>query len=86
MITGASAPIYTTNMQQQLKTLRQQAGLTQSELAELANVSAVTICHVEQGKANVSMATLAKIATALHATVRVKIEPIITKREVSNSI
>ena len=44
---------------------RKSRGLTQATLAERANVSEALIAHVENGRRNVSLVSLRKIAAAL---------------------
>jgi transcriptional regulator with XRE-family HTH domain len=46
---------------------REQAGLTQVELATKAKVSPVTICKMEQPGGTVTMRTLRRVAAALDA-------------------
>jgi len=48
-----------------LRTLRAQLFLTQSELAEKAGVSHITVNRVETGKQNPSFKTIRKLAKAL---------------------
>lgn len=49
-----------------LKKLREQKGLTIEKLAELANISAGYLCHLENGsRNNPSIAVMTKIAKAL---------------------
>lgn len=50
-----------------IRTLRHRRRLTQSELAELANVSPSAIKYLEAGKGS-SLATLVKVARALDRT------------------
>jgi transcriptional regulator with XRE-family HTH domain len=61
----------------QLRNLRKQAGLTQAELAARAGVSPATVCNLENGKVNISIAKLKQIAKALKATVHVNIRPLV---------
>jgi transcriptional regulator with XRE-family HTH domain len=51
-----------------LRRLRQAAGLSQTALAEAANVSRRTIINLEAGEANISLSGLDRLAEALGAT------------------
>ena len=72
-------------IEQDILTLRQQVGLTQSELAEIAGVSQPFIAKLESGRAiNIELRTLVRIATALDAQVDARIrkseaEPLMRK-------
>ena len=60
-----------------LKRLRTQANLSQSELADFANISIRTIQELEQGRKDINKAqidTLLPIATALHVPVESLVE------------
>lgn len=60
-----------------LKRLRAQANLSQSELADFANISIRTIQELEQGRKDINKAqidTLLPIATALHVPVESLVE------------
>jgi transcriptional regulator with XRE-family HTH domain len=50
----------------QLRVFRTAAGLSQKELAELAGVTAVTVCHVERGTTQPQRRTAEGIALALN--------------------
>ena len=66
-----------THPESNLKRLRIQANLSQSELANFANISVRTIQELEQGRKDINKAqidTLLPIATALHAPVEALIE------------
>jgi len=52
-----------------LKTLRKNAGLTQTELAEQLGVSQVTIVHYEQGKKKPEMDKVPKLAKILGVSI-----------------
>ena len=52
-----------------IKEVRQQQGLSQMRLAEMVNVSASHINHVESGLKGASLALLIEIANALNVTV-----------------
>ena len=61
-------------IEQDILTLRQELGLTQSELAEIAGVSQPFIAKLESGRAvNMELRTLVRIATALDAQVDARI-------------
>lgn len=53
-----------------VKELREDAGLTQRDLADLAGLSHVTVNHIENGKTPPRPRTLRKIAEALDVRVR----------------
>ncbi len=55
----------------QIAKLRQKAGLTQTELAALAGMSAPKISDIERSAKNVTFATIVRIANALGSTVDV---------------
>jgi transcriptional regulator with XRE-family HTH domain len=60
----------------QITALREQAGLSQKELAKLLKVSQQQISRLESpGYEGHSLSTLRRIARALHARVRVTFEP-----------
>ncbi len=52
-----------------LKHIRESQGLSLRALAEKAHVSYVYLCNVENGKANVSLETLRRLAKALKVRV-----------------
>ena len=52
-----------------VRTLRHQQGLTQEQLAELANLHRTYIGGIERGERNVSLQNLIRIAKALNTTV-----------------
>lgn len=52
---------------------REEARLTQEQLAECSGVSRVTINRIERGKLNPSMKTLSRLARAMGKQVRVSI-------------
>ena len=61
----------------QIVALRQQAGLSQKELAALLRTSQQQISRLESpGYEGHSLSTLRRVATALHARVRIVFEPI----------
>lgn len=51
-----------------LLSIRKKAGLTQSEVAEKANLSDRTYADIERGTVNMRIATILKICEALHIT------------------
>ena len=68
-----------THAESNLKRLRIQAGLSQSELANFANISIRTIQELEQGRKDINKAqidTLLPIATALHVPIETLVERI----------
>lgn len=52
-----------------LKRIRKETGLTQTEVAELANIHRVTYTRYETGKLNISVHHLVKVAFVLNVTV-----------------
>src|SRR5258708_4033751 len=61
-------------LEQDVITLREALGLTQSRLAEIAGVSQPFIAKLESGRAvNIELKTLVRIATALDAYVEARI-------------
>ena len=50
---------------------RQEAGMSQQELSQLAGVTQADISKIENGKGNPSIKTLQKLAAALHKTLRI---------------
>jgi transcriptional regulator with XRE-family HTH domain len=60
----------------QIAALRQQAGLSQMDLAKLLKISQQQISRLESpGYEGHSLSTLRRVAQALHARVRVTFEP-----------
>jgi len=51
---------------EQIKSLRKQAGLTQSELAKRAGINKVNLCEIEKGKKHPGSKMLEKIARGLN--------------------
>ncbi len=64
-----------------IKELRQKAGLTQHELARYANTSQSAIASYEGGKKSPTLATLARIATAIHYDFRLDFFPAMTRED-----
>ena len=52
-----------------LKELRQARGFTQKTLADKLGMSLTYLCNLENGKANVSLSTLRRLAKALKVKV-----------------
>ncbi|MGE3152142.1 MAG: helix-turn-helix domain-containing protein [Nitrospiraceae bacterium] len=52
-----------------LKAVRQEKGLTQKQLADKARMSYTYLCNLENGKANVSLTTLRRLARTLRVKV-----------------
>lgn len=52
-----------------LRTIREQKGVTQKDLAAKLEMSQAYLCNLEQGKANVSLHTLRRLAKALKVRV-----------------
>ena len=51
-----------------LKRMREAAGLTQYALAKASGVSTASLSRIEAGKRSLTVKTLARLATALHAS------------------
>ncbi len=57
------------NIGDKIRKLREEKGITQTELARLSKLTSVAICNIENGKRPVpSSGTLQKLASALHVT------------------
>lgn len=54
---------------------REKAGLSQAELAELLHTKQSNISRIERGGQNVTVATLDKIARALHLRLEIQLRP-----------
>jgi transcriptional regulator with XRE-family HTH domain len=54
---------------EKIKSLRENKGLTQSQLAEMVEVDDSLICKIEKGHTPGSLSTLQKLAKALGVTV-----------------
>lgn len=61
---------------QQFKELRKQKHLTQTQLAEKIGLEKGAISKIENGKFNLTLATINKIASALGARVNFDLQPI----------
>lgn len=55
-----------------IRAIRQERGMTQEQLAELAGMSRTTICKIESGKFNASIDLLAKVIAPLGAEITIK--------------
>lgn len=53
----------------QLKSLREKAGITQTQLSQLLNVGQATISQWETGESSPRLDKLPKLATALNCTI-----------------
>lgn len=51
---------------ERLRFLREKAGLTQEQLAELAGIATARISELESGRGNTTLKTIEKITTALN--------------------
>ncbi len=58
---------------ERLKQLRKQANLTQSQLGERIGVKKAQISKLEKDASSVSVSTMFKLLSALHATVTIKV-------------
>ena len=65
----------------EMRTLRQSAGVTQSRLAELAGTSQPTIAAYESGSKVPNLRTLRKLARALGLEVRLQFVPAMTRED-----
>jgi transcriptional regulator with XRE-family HTH domain len=54
---------------QKIKTLRNEAGLSQEKLGELTGLDRTYISDIERGKRNPSLKSLEKLAKALHISI-----------------
>ncbi len=59
----------------QFKELRKKKNLTQEQLAEITGIEKGQISRIENGKYNLTLATINKIATALGAKVNFEFQP-----------
>jgi transcriptional regulator with XRE-family HTH domain len=59
-----------------LRSAREAAGLTQSELAERLDVSPAYVQKVEAGKANLTIGQLARFGEALGAFLQLELKPL----------
>ena len=68
---------------QQVRTMRERAGLTQEELADRIHSTQGTIARLEAGGREPAVSTLARIAAALEARVEVRLFPRTSQRPVT---
>ncbi|MFW7379764.1 MAG: helix-turn-helix domain-containing protein [Oligoflexus sp.] len=61
----------TSDLAEQIKSLRIERGLTQEELAEDAGVGVAQIRKLEQGQSNVNLTTLLKLLKALKGSIQI---------------
>jgi len=61
-----------------VKTMREYRGLTQQELASIANVSRVRIGQIERGDDPTSIDSLIKISSALNCYLDISLTPVET--------
>jgi transcriptional regulator with XRE-family HTH domain len=59
-----------TTVGQRIKFLRNQAEISQMELANLANLDRTYITSVENGKRNISIVNIEKVTSALNITIK----------------
>lgn len=52
-----------------MREIRKAMSLTQAEISRLTGLNQATICRIESGEINPSLATVQSIAKALHCTV-----------------
>ncbi len=57
----------------QIRTLRESAGMSLYELADLTGISAPALSLIERGMMNLTLKTLKRIATALKKKVEIKL-------------
>ena len=60
----------------QFKELRKKKNLTQAQLAEKTGIEKGQISRIENGKYNLTLATISKIAKALGAKVNFELQPV----------
>lgn len=56
---------------------RHQLGITQQDLAELAQVGIATVKDIERGKGNPSLSTLQKLCTVLGLIIKLELKKIV---------
>jgi len=61
------------NLIQRLKTRREQLGVTQEQLAELAAVALRTVKELDSGKGNPTVSTLIKLADVLGMELKLEV-------------
>ncbi|HTF18558.1 MAG TPA: helix-turn-helix transcriptional regulator [Chryseolinea sp.] len=65
--------MHQTNLIQRLKTRREQLGVTQEQLAELAAVALRTVKELDSGKGNPTVSTLIKLADVLGMELKLEV-------------
>jgi transcriptional regulator with XRE-family HTH domain len=62
-------PKKTENLAGNVRKLREEAGLTQEQLAERSSIANATVSRIERGRINPSTSLIAKLSAALHVSV-----------------
>ena len=62
------------NLLQALKSRREELGVTQEQLSELANVSLRTVKEIDGGKGNPTVSTLIKLADVLGMELKLEVK------------
>ena len=65
--------MHQTNLIQRLKDRREQLGVTQEQLSELATVSLRTVKELDSGKGNPTVSTLIKLADVLGMELKLEV-------------
>ena len=65
--------MHQSNLTQRLKDRREQLGVTQEQLAELADVALRTVKELDSGKGNPTVGTLIKLAEVLGMELKLEI-------------
>jgi transcriptional regulator with XRE-family HTH domain len=65
--------MHQTNLIQQLKDRREQLGVTQEQLSELAAVALRTVKELDSGKGNPTVSTLIKLADVLGMELKLEV-------------
>ena len=63
---------YREEVGRQLAELRIKKGMTTQQVAENAGITSNNMCKIEQGRYNVGIDILGKVATALGATIKIE--------------
>jgi XRE family transcriptional regulator, regulator of sulfur utilization len=71
-----SPSIEATAFGQEVRRLRQARGLSLDQLAALANISRLTLLHLEQGKSSTRLTTLEQVASALDCSLMLEPYPL----------
>ena len=72
------------NIAETIKERRATLGISQQDLAEIAEVSAATIKDIERGKANPSLATMDKIAEVLGMEVCLRLKTVFNNIQIND--